>query len=477
MMSLQKAPTALSRVLQPVQNTAYLLAALVPEGHEVKVTDEYVAPVDPEGDDSDLVGITFVTGFAPRAYELARRFRARGAKVVLGGPHVTLLPGEAARHADAIVLGEADETFPQLIGDLEKGRLKPVYRAEHPPDPALIPASRHDLVNRSKFYISRTLQASRGCPFKCEYCTLPGFYGAGYRPRPVAQVIEEVESLGHRPGDPPIVFWDDNIVGNHRWSKQFFRELAPLKIQWMAQSTITLAEDPELARLAGESGCVGVFCGLESFSEASLSGVRKSFNRVRDYKHKLKVLHDNGISVTAGIVFGFDQDTPDIFDISVEAAEDIALDGASIGVLIPYPGTPVYERLNREGRIVTRDWALYDGEHVVFRPRGMTPEQLDQGMRRARKDFYSLRSMVKRLSRSRTALPVSIAANLAYAIVARNGLESPGIPAADAPEQGRPGVDDVERCRVSLPVFDGWAPDARTRQEPRDAASLTRSRA
>jgi radical SAM superfamily enzyme YgiQ (UPF0313 family) len=460
MMSLQKAPTALSRVLQPVQNTAYLLASLVPHGHEVKITDEYVRPVDPDTDDSDLVGITFVTGFAPRAYELARRFRARGTKVVLGGPHVTLLPGEAATHADAIVLGEADETFPRLIRDAERGCLQPIYRAEHPPDPAIIPRSRHDLVDRSKFYMSRTLQASRGCPFKCEYCTLPGFYGAGYRPRPVMQVVEEVESLGWRPGDPPIVFWDDNIVGNHRWAKRLFRELAALKITWLGQATITLAEDAELARLAGESGCVGVFCGLESFSEASLSGVRKSFNRVRDYKRKLQVLHDNGISVTAGIVFGFDEDTPDIFDISVEAAGEIALDAASIGLLIPYPGTPVYERLNREGRIVTRDWSLYDGEHVVFRPRGMTPEQLDQGMRRARKDFYSLRSMFTRLSRSRTALPVSIAANLAYSIVARNGLESPGIPGPDAPDHARPSADDVTRHRTHLPVFDGWAPDA-----------------
>jgi radical SAM superfamily enzyme YgiQ (UPF0313 family) len=225
----------------------------------------------------------------------------------------------------------------------------------------------------------------------------------------------------------------------------------------MAQATITIAEDAELARLAGQSGCVGVFCGLESFSEASLSGVRKSFNRVRDYKRKLQVLHDNGISVTAGIVFGFDEDTPDIFDISVEAAQEIALDAASVGVLIPYPGTPVYERLNREGRIVTRDWSLYDGEHVVFRPRRMTPEQLDQGMRRARRDFYSLRSIFTRLTRSRTALPVAIAANVAYSIVARNGLESPGIPAPDAPEHARPGANDVDRHRKHLPVFDGWA--------------------
>ena len=457
MMSHQEAPTALSRILQPVQNTAYLLAALVPEGHDVEVTDEYVALADPEKDDAELVGITFVTGFAHRAYDLARRYRARGAKVVLGGPHVTLLPGEAARHADAIELGEADETFPQLIRDAEEGRLKPLYRAERQPSPDIIPRSRHDLVRRDLFYMSRTLQASRGCPFKCEYCTLPGFYGAGYRPRPVHQVVEEVEQLGYRPGDPPIVFWDDNIVGNHRWAKQLFRELAPLKIKWMAQSTITIAEDAELARLAGESGCVGVFCGLESFSEASLSGVRKSFNRVGDYKRKLRVLHDHGISVTAGIVFGFDEDTPDVFDISIEAAEDIALDAASIGLLIPYPGTPVYDRMNREGRIITRDWSLYDGEHVVIRPRRMTPEQLDEGMRRARKAFYSLGSMWRRLSRSRAALPVSIAANVAYSFVAQNGLRSPGIPGPDLPDQGRPNAEDVAAARRSLPVFDGWA--------------------
>lgn len=457
MMSHQEAPTALSRILQPVQNTAYLLAALVPDGHEVKVTDEYIKLADPEHDDSDLVGITFVTGFARHAYDLARRFRARGAKVVLGGPHVTLLPGEAAKHADAIVLGEADETFPQLIRDLAKGEMKAVYRADRQPPAEIIPHSRHDLVRHDKFYMSKTLQASRGCPFKCEYCTLPGFYGAGYRPRPVRNVITEVEKMGYRRGGAPVVFWDDNIVGNHRWAKELFRELAPLKIQWMAQSTITIADDPELARLAGESGCVGVFCGLESFSEASLGGVRKSFNRVRDYKRKLQVLHDNGISVTAGVVFGFDEDTPDVFDISIEAAEDIALDAASVGVLIPYPGTPVYEKMNREGRILTRDWSLYDGEHVVIKPRLMTPEQLDLGMRRARKQFYSLGSMWRRLSRSRTALPQAIAANLAYTVVARNGLRSPGIPAADRPEQGRPSADDVSAARRSLPIFDGWS--------------------
>jgi radical SAM superfamily enzyme YgiQ (UPF0313 family) len=457
MMSQQAAPTALSRILQPVQNTAYLLAALVPPEHEIKITDEYVAPADPEGDDSDLVGITFVTGFARRAYDLARRFRAGGAKVVLGGPHVTLLPGEAARHADAIVLGEADETFPALLRDAAAGRLQRVYRAASPPRPERIPRSRHDLVRRDKFYMSRTLQASRGCPFKCDYCTLPGFYGAGYRPRPVRDVVAEIEALDYGLGSPPIVFWDDNIVGNHRWAKELFRALVPLKVRWLAQSTITIADDPELARLAGESGCVGVYCGLESFSEASLGGVRKSWNRVRDYKRKLEVLHDAGISVTAGIVFGFDDDTPDVFDISVEAADDIALDAAAVGVLIPYPGTPVYERMSREGRILTRDWSLYDGEHVVIRPRGMTPEQLDEGMRRARRAFYSLGSMWRRLSRSRAALPVSLMANLAYSFVARNGLASPGIPAPDAEGDARPTAEDVASARRSLPVFDGWS--------------------
>ncbi len=354
------------------------------------------------------------------------------------------------------MLGEADETFPQLIRDAAAGQLKPVYRAERPPSPDIIPHSRHDLVDKRAFYMSRTLQASRGCPFKCEYCTLPGFYGAGYRPRPVQKLIAEVEKLDYRWGAPPIIFWDDNIVGNHRWAKQFFRELAPLKIKWMAQSTITIAEDAELARLAGESGCVGVFCGLESFSEASLAGVHKSFNRVSDYKRKLQVLHDNGISVTAGMVFGFDEDSPDVFDIAVEAAQDIALDAASVGILIPYPGTPVYEKMNREGRIVTRNWSLYDGEHVVFKPRRMTPEQLDAGMRRARRDFYSLRSIWRRLSRSRTAVPVATGANLAYSIVARNGMKSPGIPAPDQPEQGRPDADAVAEARRTLPIFAAW---------------------
>lgn len=457
MMSHQDAPTALSRILQPVQNTAYLLAALVPPGHDVRVTDEYAERANPETDDADLVGITFVTGFANYAYDLARRYRERGKIVVFGGPHTTLMPGEAMPHADALVLGEADETWPQLIRDVEAGKLKKVYRPERSPDPAIIPRSRLDLVPKNKFYMARSIQASRGCPFVCEYCTLPGFYGAGYRPRPVRSVIEEIESWDLKPGDAPVLFWDDNIVGNVKWAKKFFQELAPLKVTWLSQATITIADDDDLAYLAGKSGCIGVFCGLESFSEASLKGVQKSFNRVKDYKLKLKRLHDYGVTVTAGMVFGFDDDTKDIFDISIEAAEDIALDAAAIGVLVPYPGTPVYDKMNREGRILTRDWSLYDGEHVVIRPKNMTPEELDEGMRKARKRFYSLPSVWKRLIAARTRPTVSLAANLGYYFVAENGLKSPGVPRPeDDVSKGRPTHDDVVRARTSLPVYNGW---------------------
>ena len=360
-----------------------------------------VTPACPEQDDSDLVGITLLPPLRRTRTIWPGAIGRAGRWWFSEGPHATLVPGEALKHADAVVLGEADETWPKCIEDAARGKLSPLYRAERSPDPAIIPRSRHDLVSRSVF-MRRSLQASRGCPFSCEYCSLPGFYGKGYRTRPVRAVVEEIASMDWKRGDPPIVLWDDNIVGNHRWAKKLFSELSALKVQWLSQATITMAEDAELTRLAGESGCVGIFCGLESFSEASLAGVGKAFNRVRDYKVKVQRLHDHGIAITAGMVFGFDEDDPDIFARSVEAAQDIALDGASVGVLVPFPGTPLYDQMNREGRILTRDWSLYDGEHVVIRPRRMTPEQLDIGMRVARREFYSLQFIAKRMWRSRT---------------------------------------------------------------------------
>lgn len=368
------------------------LASLLPQGVDVKIIDETVEKIDFDID-VDLVGISVMTYHAPRAYAIASRFRSRGIKVVLGGIHPSAMPEEAKLYADSVVIGEAEETWPILIEDLRKGNLKPFYRQERLSSLDNLPFQRLDLLKRGAYMTNNCVQTSRGCPHGCEFCSVTNFFGKSYRCRPVKDVIREVASLH---GDY-LVFVDDNIAGNKRYARELFTALKPLKKKWGSQCSLSLANDPELLKLAAESGCGGMFVGMETLSQENLLGVNKGFNKVSSYEESIKRFHDNGIMLNVGIIFGFDNDDESVFEKTVSFLEKNKVGLVLFNILTPLPGTELYKKLEKEGRIIDRDWSHYDGKHVVFEPKLMTREALHDGFFWSYRQFFSYRSIIKRI--------------------------------------------------------------------------------
>ena len=420
------------------QLTMPLLAALTPPDWEVTHTDEITHRVDTQRT-YDLVGITAATPGAPHAYELAEAFRGRGLKVVMGGPHATLRPYEVAEHADAVVVGEAEPIWSRVLQDIEcetryaigqhaldeTGQASvevlptggKIYRCSTPASLAGLPVARRDLIHQggwNKHWATRgAIIATRGCPHQCDYCTIPLLYpqATHMRFRPVEEVAAEVQSIS----DKGIVFWDDNIGANPRYAKALFRALIPLKKWWTSQTTMASIRDDEFLRLAAESGCKALFIGLESIYQTSLDGANKSHNQVQNYRRLLEQAHAHGIAIQAGIMFGFDADDRDVFARTVDILGDIGLDNATISLMVPYPGTPAYERLHAAGRIIDENWRHYNGKtHVVYRPARMTPDALLAGYEWAKTQFYSPGNIFKRLNISQTGLWWNVPRNLGY---------------------------------------------------------------
>lgn len=369
------------------------IAARTPSDIKVRIVDECVEDIDFNAD-VDLVGITVMTFLAPRAYEIADRFRARGVKVILGGIHSSMMPEEAKRHADCVVIGEADELWHGVIEDFKGGKLKPFYRMVKFPDLVGLPHPRRDLLKRGTYMTTNCLQTSRGCPFSCDFCSVTIFCGNTFRLRPVKEVVDEVSSIKDR----LIVFVDDNIAGNRRYAKELFQALIPLKKVWGSQGSLTLARDPELLELAAKSGCVAMFVGIETLSQENLASANKPFNKVKEYEESIRRFHEYGIMVNAGMIFGFDNDDESVFERTVEFLERNKVELALFNILTPLPGTGFYKRMEAEGRIIDRDWSHYDGRHVVFRPKLMSPETLQNGFYWAYHRFFSMSSIIKRVT-------------------------------------------------------------------------------
>jgi len=399
--------------------TLTTLAALTPPGIEVKITDENVEPIDFE-EDVDLVGVTGMVMHAPRAYEIAERFRQRGIPVVMGGPHASSLPLEAKQHADAVVIGEAEDVWGGLIKDVENGCLKPFYKAENYCSMAGMPPPRLDLLRRKAYMTINCVQTTRGCPHQCEFCHVTHFFGKTYRCRPVDEVIEEVRRLEGE----FVVFIDDNIAGMRHYAKELFTRLKPLKKKWASQASMTLARDPELLRLAAESGCVSLFLGIESLSAENLKDVNKSFNRAAQFEEAIKVVHDNDIMIVAGFIFGLDHDDEGVFERTIRFCERNKIELPSFFVLTPLPGTPVFQRMESEGRLMHKDWSKYNGATVVYRPKLMTEETLQTGFNWACKEAYSWGSIVKRVFHPQQRFVTRVLSNMAYRSIARRTPES-----------------------------------------------------
>jgi radical SAM superfamily enzyme YgiQ (UPF0313 family) len=403
------------RLIRFPQLTMPLLAACTPGHWEVSHTDEIVQRVD-FNKRVDLVGITANTPAAPHAYGLAREFRRRGVAVVIGGPHATLLPDEVAQHADAVVVGEGELVWPHLLADFERGGLRRIYKSCALPDLKKMPAPRWDLI-KGRTYGKGVTIATRGCPFNCEYCTIPQMYQRRMRYRPVGEVAAEIRRMPGR----ALIFWDDNIGADRGYAKELFTAIAPFKRWWTSQCTADVAFDGEFMSLAAKSGCKALFLGLETISQASLNNANKRHNHADEYREILRRFHAHGIAVQAGVVFGFDHDDRTIFRTTVEFYRSAGLDSATVSVLIPFPGTPLFKRLGAEGRILTRDWSKYNGKKdVVFQPALMSPDELLMGMEWAARQFYSIPSILERMARSRTGLWWNLVRNFGYRLALQN---------------------------------------------------------
>jgi len=386
-----------------------IVAALTPEDVDVRILDARVEAVNYD-EPVDLVGITGLTSEIPHAYEIADGFRKKGTKVVMGGVHVSALPEEALQHADSVVVGEAELVWKQVIDDCRAGSLKRIYKADNFIDMKDVPVPRRSLLNYEMYTSFSTLQSTRGCPFKCDFCSVTTFFGNSYRCRPVEDVINEVKGLP----DKKVVFLDDNIVGRPKYAKELMKALIPLNIKWGSQGSITIAKDDELLSLYSKSGGKYIFIGFESLSEGNLDDVQKGWNTIKNYEAAIKKIHDAGIDIIGSFIFGLDNDTVSSFRTVLNFIMKNKIDNAMFNVLTPLPGTKLSEKLEKEGKIFNRDWANYHTGTVVINPVNMTADELQNGYYWIYRECYTWPNILKRVFRSPKNLPERFALNYSY---------------------------------------------------------------
>ncbi|RPH32134.1 radical SAM protein [bacterium] len=376
------------------------LVALTPPEHEIRVFDENVQEIDYTWD-ADLVGISVLTMFAPRAYEICQRYRDKGAKTVLGGIHPSMLPEEALEHCDSVVVGEAEDIWPAVLNDARAGKLKRVYQASQPADLTGSPVPvRTPLAPRR--YLSDIVQTTKGCPFQCEFCCVHTFDGQRIRHKTVAQVVREIQALqglGAKYKKKQSVFFaDDNIIADKEFATELFRALQPLNLNWMCQASMNVSQEEELLTLMRESGCGAIFIGFESLSAGNLDQMHKVVNRRYDYAEVIRKIQAHGMLIQASFILGYDGDSASVFDELIDFIQESRLLAPVINILTPFPRTGLFERLAAQGRILHQDWTRYDTRHVVFQPARMTPEALLEGYRKVNQQVYSFSSIRERLN-------------------------------------------------------------------------------
>ena len=375
-----------------------IVAALTPPEHEVRIVDENVEPLDFDMG-VDIVGVTFMTALAPRAYEIARRFKDRRIKVMGGGYHPTLFPREAAEHFDSIVIGDAEEVWPRILHDAETGQLKQSYRSASCSDAPYIhsPVPRRDLLaSTAGHYVTiNAVQTGRGCRHGCRYCSVTAFHQQKHRHRPLDEVLAELKGL---PRD--LIFVDDNIMADREYARNLFNAMIPLRKRWVGQCSIEIADDAELLDLTAASGCCGLFIGIETVNADNLTAVGKSFNECEQYCSRLAAIRGAGIGVIAGMIVGLDNDDPRVFERMLEFLQRTKIDALQLNILTPLPGTPLFMELDQAERVTDKDWSHYDFRHVVFQPRRMSAEELQAGADWLIAGFYRLDRILLRFARN-----------------------------------------------------------------------------
>ncbi|MDE6434052.1 MAG: B12-binding domain-containing radical SAM protein [Lachnospiraceae bacterium] len=391
--------------------TLTTLAALVPEDVdvEVKIYDETAEKI-PLDIDAELIGITCITGTAPRCYAYGDYFRKKGKTVFMGGVHPSMLPDEAAQHADVIFTGFSEQTFPQFIYDYLRGDFRKLYQQNDDFTIEGRPIPRRELLNAKRYITTKTVEAIRGCCHTCSFCAYPAAFGKTVYKRPVKEVVAEIEALNTK----HVTFPDVNLITDRAYAIELFTALIPLKIIWLGLVTSSVGIDDELMEVFRKSGCRGLLIGFESITQESQQYIHKGVNRVDSYVALMEKLHDNGILVQGCFAFGGDEEDESVFDRTVEMIIKAKIDLPRFSILTPFPKTQYYMQLEKEGRIIERNWAMYDVQHCVFSPRKMTKEQLEEGTDRAWRSAYSTGNIMKRLAPFVHSPWLSLPLNMGY---------------------------------------------------------------
>lgn len=369
-----------------------VLGALTPPKHRVTLEDENVQPLH-LNDRPDLVGITVKVDTVSRAVAVASRYRRQGIPVVVGGIHPTACPEECARFADAVVIGEAEPLWRQVLDDVAAGCLRPVYRNTERVDIARVPGPRWDLLQHHRYLFTNTLCIGRGCPWRCDFCynSSPNI-DAGYRMKPLPHILKEIESLGTR----HVMFIDDNFIGDPEGTRRLLRELTKMDLTWHAAVSTDIGRHDNLLDMMKDSGCKSLFIGFETLNPANLASAHKAQNRIEYYDSTIDKIHQRGIMVNASMVFGFDADDNAVFPATLDWLVRNRIASMTAHILTPYPGTRLHARLKAEGRIIDSSLEHYNTAHVVFQPARMAAGELEQGYLAMYDDFYSWKNIWRR---------------------------------------------------------------------------------
>jgi radical SAM superfamily enzyme YgiQ (UPF0313 family) len=398
------------RLLRYAPLTLSTLAALVPKELNAKITlhDEIAKKID-YNDRPDIVAISAITGTANRAYAIADYYRRNGVTVVIGGVHASLLPQEAKKHADAIITGMAFDSWPKLLRDFKMGIMQEHYDQANDMNFSKLPMPRRDLLPKLSYISKNSIQATFGCPYKCDFCAVISTQKK-YLRRPIEDVIKELSEMNSR----FVTFIDPSPMEDKKYIKQLMREMIPLKKIWGGLATVKIGDDEELLDLAAQSGCKGLLIGFETIDQEALNEVNKGFSDVEKYKEVCKKLHDRGISINGTFIFGMDSHKKDIFKKTVDFVQENAIELPRYAIYTPFPGTGAFTKLNNENRILTKNWSLYDVQHVVFKPKQMTTDELFEGSVWAWEQTYNIKNIKNRITKAGTNIPLSLVTNLGY---------------------------------------------------------------